>query len=74
MNRKMLLKEFMVHLDEGNILEVIPTKNAMLSEIQKFSTLNSVTMALQKQSADSSCVRVLFEEIKRKMPELDGSD
>ena len=65
----------MVLFDEGNILEVIPTKNAMLSEIQKFSTLNSVTMALQKQSADSSCVRVLFEEtIKRKMPELDGSD
>ena len=76
-NRYMQLKEFMVYFDEENILEFIPSpkENATLSEVQqKLATLDSVTMALQRESTDASCVRLLFNEIKRKFPDLDGSD
>ena len=55
-NRYMQLKDFVVYFDEENILEFISQENATLSEVQqKLTTLDSVTMALKRESTDASC-------------------
>ena len=67
----------MVYFDEEKILEIIPSPKeiATLSEVQpNLATLDSVTMALQRESTDASCVQLLFNKIKRKFSDLDGSD